>query len=124
MKKKTNTKAPVPSVELQTVKPKVRFTFRVTVHEQTYLLVGDVIEYLGRDHVVTSVSPSAARIVPVTEGTPKKVTFTPRFADKPVTFSAPERNTAVSISPNSELPIKRRLGVNWKTALGEMADSQ
>lgn len=99
------------------VKPKEKFSFRVTVHETHYLQVGDVVPFQGRDHVVAEVNDSCARLLPVSEGTAKKVTFTPRFSDSPVTFSAPERNSYISISPNSELEIKHRLGKNWRELL-------
>jgi hypothetical protein len=109
-----NKKAPAP-VEIKAAQIKRPFTFRVTVHEYpTHLRVGDIFEFAGRDHVVIKVNASCARIVPVTEGQPKQVTLKPRFSDKPVTFSVPERNATVSISANSEVTFKRRLGINWQ----------
>jgi len=114
MSKKANKTAPPPMSEIPEYKRPERFTFRVTEHEHTYLNVGDVIVFQKREHVVESVNATCARIVPITEGTPKQVTFKPKFADKPVTFTAPERNNVVSISANSELDILRRLGHNWR----------
>lgn len=91
-----------------------RFSFRVTETEDTYLHVGDVVPFQGREHVVESVNATCARVIPITEGTPKTVSFKPKFADAPVTFKAPERNAVVSISANSELTILRRLGAQWR----------
>lgn len=113
-RKKTNKSVTAPIADTPAAEPKKRFVFRVTEYEHTYLQVGDVFEFQGRDHVVVSVNATAARIVPVTEGTPKKVTFKPRFAEKEITFTAPERNSVVSVSANSEVTIKRRLGANWR----------
>lgn len=111
-KAKANTKAA--PVVLKVAEIKKPFTFRVTVREPKYLAVGDVVPYGERDHVVISVNDCCARILPITDGTPKTVTFTPRFGDKPVSFTAPERNAAIAISANSELEIKHRLGANWR----------
>src|SRR5258706_6424943 len=119
MKRKAiaNKTAPVPLEQTRMVEAKKPFTFRVTVTEQTYLRVGDVVPFQGREFVVSDVNDCCARIVPVTEGMVKQVVFTPKFAEKPVTFRTPERNAPVSISANSELPIKQRLGSNWRTLL-------
>jgi hypothetical protein len=106
--------APVPLADAPVAEKKKPFTFRVTVREWTYLRVGDVFMFNGREHVVASVNDSCARVVPITEGSAKKVTFKPKFADKPVTFLAPERNTALSISANSEVELMLRLGANWR----------
>jgi|SRR6185295_4296299 len=117
MKRKTITapkSAPVSLADAPVAEIRKPFTFRVTVREYTYLRVGDVFMFNGREHVVSSVNDSCARIVPITEGSPKQVTFKPKFADKPVTFTAPERNSALSISANSEVQLLRRLGANWR----------
>lgn len=117
MKRRTlKSKAPAKPAVAE-YKPEPRFTFRVTTHESFYLRVGDVVPFAGRDYIVTQVKESCARIVPITEGMQKKVTFKPRFAEEAVTFLAPERNTPLSISPNSELEIKHRLGSEWRSAL-------
>jgi hypothetical protein len=117
MSKIKNKTAPPPIADAPVYKRPERFTFRATEHEHTYLSVGDVVRFQGREHVVESVNATAARIIPITEGTPKQVTFKPKFADKPVTFTAPERNGVTSISANSELDILRRLGHNWRERL-------
>lgn len=115
MSKKVNkTAPPVPIADAPVYKRPERFSFRVTEHEHTYLQVGDVVKFSGEPHVVTSVNATCARIIPITEGTPKKVTFKPKFADAPVTFTVPERNAVIAISANSELDILRRLGDNWR----------
>jgi hypothetical protein len=116
MKRKivTAKSAPVALADAPVAETKKAFVFRVTVTEWTYLRIGDVFLFNGSEHVVRSVNDSCARIVPLTEGTPKQVTFKPKFADKAVTFTAPERNTALSISANSEVPLLRRLGTNWR----------
>lgn len=109
--------APPPIADAQLVTKKAKFVFRVTEYEATYLQVGDVIPFQGREFVVESVNSSCARVVPATEGTPRKVTFQPKFADAPVSFTAPERNNAISISANSEVQILRRLGAAWREKL-------
>jgi len=105
---------PVSLADAPVAEQKKTFTFRVTVREWTYLRVGDVFMFNGLEHVVSSVNDSCARIVPITEGSPKQVSFKPKFADKPVTFTAPERNSALSISANSEVELLRRLGPQWR----------
>lgn len=119
MKRKTkiNKSAPVPISDSPVAVIAKPFTFRVTVREWTNLHVGDVFEFAGRDHVVVAVNPSCARIVPITEGQSRQVTIKPRFAEKSVTFTAPERNSVLSISANSEVDIKRRLGDSWRERL-------
>jgi hypothetical protein len=116
MKRKSiaNTTAPTPLADACAYVRPPKQTFRVTEYEHTALQVGYVIMYAGREHVVASVNTSCARIVPITEGAPKQVTFTPKLSDKPVTFIAPERNSAVSISANSESPVLRKLGAEWR----------
>lgn len=98
------------------VAPLPPFSFRVTEHEVTRLRVGDVIEYgeTHAEHIVIKVNGSCARIVPFGGATTKKVVFTPRFSEKPVEFNAPVRSDPISISPNSECEIVRRLGADWK----------
>lgn len=98
-------------------KPVAPFSFRVTVHENTRLRVGDVIHFDGVRQVVCQVNSSSARITPL-GATTKTVTFTPRFKDTPVTFNAPVPTTVTSISANSECDILERLGRNWKEKLG------
>jgi hypothetical protein len=112
--KSANTTASTPIADVPMFTRKTAFCFRVTEFEDTYLHVGDVVDIQGREHVVKSVNPSCARVVPITEGSPKKVSFKPKFAENPVEFIAPERNAALTISPNSELVIKRRLGAQWR----------
>lgn len=116
-KAKENTVAPAPIADAPMYARPVRFSFRVTEFEATFLRVGDIVAFQGRDHAVESVNQSCARVIPITDGTPKQVTFKPKFAEKSVTFTAPERNSAVSISANSELHIKRRLGIKWRERL-------
>jgi antitoxin (DNA-binding transcriptional repressor) of toxin-antitoxin stability system len=113
-KAKDNTTAPTPIADAPEYVRPARQTFRVTEYEHTALQVGYVIMYAGREHVVASVNTSCARIVPITEGAPKQVSFTPKLSDKPVSFIAPERNSAVSNSANSESPVLRKLGSDWR----------
>lgn len=119
MKRKSiiNTVAPAPIADAPEYKRPVRFAFKTTEFEATYLQVGDVVCVQGREHVVESVNASCARVIPITEGTPKQVSFKPKFAEKAVTFTAPERNNTLSISANSELEILRRLGAGWRERL-------
>lgn len=99
-------------------KPVAPFSFRVTVHENTRLRVGDVVFFDGVRQVVCQVNSSSARITPL-GATMKTVTFTPRFKDTPVTFNAPVPTTVTSISANSECEIIERLGRNWKEKLAD-----
>lgn len=119
MKRKAseNKTAPPPIAEAVMYERPKRFSFRVTETEDTYLRIGDVVTFAGREHVVESVNATCARVIPITEGTPKTVTFKPKFAEAPVTFKAPERNAVISISANSELQILRRLGPAWRERL-------
>jgi hypothetical protein len=98
---------PAPPAVAKHAEPKKRFSFRVTEHVTSFLQVGDVFDFRGREHKVVAVNETCARIVPITEGTAKPVTFKTRF-DKAVEFEAPERNGVISISANSEVTIKRR----------------
>lgn len=114
MKKRTLKNVAPAQTAVAEYKPEPRFVFRVSVHEQHYLRVGDVFEFAGRDHVVTSINECCARIVPVTEGTLVKTVFKPRFSETPVEFLKPEQNRALSVSANSEVKLLHRLGRNWK----------
>jgi len=112
---KKNIAPPPPAVApLPDAPPKARFSFRVTVHECTRLRVGDVIDYEGLEHVIISVGPSSARIIPLMNEDKVAIKFRPRFADKDVEFTAPVRHGILRISPNSESKIKRRLGPKWQ----------
>lgn len=114
MKKRTLKNVAPAQAAVAEYKPEPKFTFRVTVHEQHYLRVGDVFDFAGRDHVVTSINECCARIVPVTEGTLVKTVFKPRFSESTVEFVKPEQNRALSISANSEVKILHRLGRAWR----------
>jgi hypothetical protein len=100
-----------------TVAPATPFSFKVTIREHTRLRIGDLIEFAGTEYVVASINPSCARIIPARAETHKTVTFTPRFAEKSVTFSAPVKHDPISISANSEVPILYRLGSDWRARL-------
>ena len=105
-------------VPVMIAKPIPPFSFRVTVREYTRLREGDIVPFgeFNTEHVVIQVNASNARIIPVGSGT-KTVTFTPRFSDKPVAFTAPVKTDPIAISANSELPILRRLGPQWREKL-------
>jgi hypothetical protein len=100
-----------------TVAPTAPFSFKVTIREHTRLRIGDLIKFAGTEYVVASINPSCARIIPARADTHKTVTFTPRFAEKSVTFSAPVKHDPISISANSEVPILYRLGSDWRARL-------
>lgn len=85
------------------------FSFSVTEHAITRLRRGYVIRYDGLEHVVTKVNQSCARIAPLHTAGTETVKFTPRFSEKPVTFSVPIKHNVVSISANSEGEILRKL---------------
>lgn len=91
------------------VAKRVPFSFSVTEHAVTRLRRGYVIRYDGLEHVVTKVNQSCARIAPLHTAGTETVKFTPRFAEKPVSFSVPIKHNVVSISANSEGEILRKL---------------
>jgi hypothetical protein len=105
---------PSPASTVETTTP---FSFKVTIREHTRLRIGDLIEFAGSEYVVIAINPSCARIIPARADTHKTVTFTPRFAEKSVTFSAPVKHDPISISANSEVPILHRLGSDWRARL-------
>jgi hypothetical protein len=112
---------PVENIPTPVVKHTPPFSFKVTIREYTRLRVGDVVRF-GEghaEHIVTQINPSCARIIPLGALGTKAVSFTPRFADKPVVFNAPIKSDPIAISANSECPILRRLGKNWREKLNE-----
>lgn len=97
-------------------KPIPPFSFRVTIHENTRLREGDIVEHDGSEQVVIQVNASCARIRPVTARMETRK-FTPRFSEKPVEFTAPAAVSVTAISANAECAILRRLGKNWREKL-------
>lgn len=77
------------------------------------LFLGDVVYHDDQEWIVDLLSESRARLLPLTR---KKREFE-TVGGKKVEFSAPESH--ISISPNSEIKVIRRLGVNWKEKLKE-----
>lgn len=111
------------SGKVELAKPTLPFSFRVTIHYVTRLRLGDVIIHDGVEQVVCQINSSCARITPLGSLGTKAVSFTPRFADKPVTFNAPVQATVTAISANAECTIIRRLGRNWRDTVAKPVKS-
>lgn len=71
---------------------------------------GDVVLLDNREYVVDFINESRMRCIPMER---KKVEYV-TADEKKVEFTADY--SAVNISPNSELPILRRLGPDWRGA--------
>lgn len=77
----------------------------------TYLRVGDVVELNGMEYVIDYLNECRARAIPMSR---KHVSYE-TVAGKKVEFETDHSGT--NISPNSEIPILRRLGPNWREKL-------
>lgn len=76
----------------------------------TYLRLGDVVELQGGEYVVEYINECRARVIPLHR---KQVNYE-TVEGKKVEFEADA--SAKNISPNSDIPILRRLGPNWREA--------
>jgi len=76
--------------------------------EYTRLRVGDLVVLEGRKHVITMVNSCRARAVPLAK---KRVDYE-TIDGKRVKFDT--CFATVNISPNSEIPILKRFGPDWK----------
>jgi hypothetical protein len=76
--------------------------------EYTRLKVGDVVALYGREFVVDYVNTCRARCIPLSK---KQVSYT-TVSGKTVEFESEEAGK--NISPNSDIPILKRLGPSWR----------
>lgn len=77
----------------------------------TYLRVGDVVELNGIEYVIDYLNECRARAIPLSR---KQVRYE-TVEGKTVAFEADHSGT--NISPNSDIPILRRLGPGWRDKL-------
>lgn len=77
----------------------------------TRLRVGDVVELHGMEYVIDYINECRARAVPLSR---KQVNYV-TVAGKKVEFETD--HSGQNISPNSEIPIRRRLGPDWRDKL-------
>lgn len=77
----------------------------------TRLRVGDVVELNGLEHVIDYLNECRARAIPLSRKQVKYETV----AGKKVEFETD--HSGLNISPNSTIPILRRLGPNWREKL-------
>lgn len=74
----------------------------------TYLRIGDVVELNGIEYVVDYINECRAHAIPLSR---KHVSYK-TVAGKKVEFEVD--HSGKNISPNSEIPILRRLGTDWR----------
>ena len=74
----------------------------------TRLRIGDVIELRGMEYVIDYINECRARAIPMSR---KQVNYV-TVAGKTVEFETD--HSGQNISPNSECPIIRRLGPDWR----------
>lgn len=74
----------------------------------TRLRLGDVIELCGIEYVIDYINDCRARAIPLSR---KQVSYE-TVAGKKVEFETD--HSGKNISPNSECPILRRLGPDWR----------
>lgn len=84
-----------------------------SVQEYFRLRIGDVFMLHGREHVVDFINASRARAVPLERKQVEYVTTD----EKTVKFETD--HASYNISPNSEVEILRRLGLNWRELTGQ-----
>jgi hypothetical protein len=86
--------------------------------EYSRLRLGDLVVLDGRKHVITMVNPCRARAVPLAK---RRVDYE-TVDGKRVKFDT--NYSTVNISPNSEIPILKRFGPDWKTKVSVENNNQ